>query len=81
MADEDLVGKVDPINYGYPQYSFAGPQLDDDFRITYPALIPGATYRLQTSFARSRVDGSFEYSLFTAESGQTLDLGEFTPEF
>jgi len=81
MADERPIGNVDPINYGYPPYSFAGPQLDDDFRITYPALIPGATYCLQTSFARSRLDGSFEHSLFTVEPGETLDLGEFTPEF
>lgn len=72
-ADEDFVGNIDRVNYGMDD---VGPKLDDEFRITYPALIPGATYRLQTSF-----DQSFGYKEFTAKSGETLDLGEFTPKF
>lgn len=72
-ADEDFVENIDRVNYGM---GGAGPKLDDEFRVTYPALIPGATYRLQTTF-----DQSWGYKEFTAKSGETVDLGEFTPKF
>ena len=73
-ADEDFNGNVDRLNYGF--FSNSGPKLDDELGITYPALIPGATYRLQTTF-----DQSWGYKEFTVEPGQVLDLGEFTPKF
>ena len=50
--------------------------MDEDGSFTFPTLIPGATYRLFTTF-----DGSWGHKDFTVESGQTLDLGEFHPEF
>lgn len=74
VADEDFNGNVDRLNYGF--FSNNGPKLDDELGITYPALIPGATYRLQTTF-----DQSWGYKEFTVEPGQVLDLGEFTPKF
>ena len=65
----------DQVNYS----SFGenvDPSLDDELSITYPALIPGATYRIPTTF-----DQSWGYKEFVAKSGETLDLGEITPKF
>ncbi len=73
-ADEEFNANIDQVNYGV--FDGTGPVLDDDFRIIYPALIPGATYRLQTTF-----DQSWRYREFIAKSGETMDLGEFTPKF
>jgi len=81
VADEDFNANIDPINYGFTGDGYAGPKLDDDFRVTYPALIPGATYRLQTSFNQTMLGENLGYKEFTVEPGQTLDLGEFTPKF
>ena len=80
-ADEDSNGSIDRFNYGYGVSGYTGPKLDDQFRITYPALIPGATYRIQTSFAQTMLDEYLGSQEFTVEPGQTLDLGEFTPKF
>ena len=75
-ADEAYNMNIDRVNYGAGLGGYSGPKLDDDFRVTYPALIPGATYRLQTTF-----DQSWGYKEFTVEPGQVLELGEFTPKF
>ncbi len=71
-ADSDFVTNIDRLNYGFND----GPKMDEDGSFTFPALIPGATYRLFTKF-----DGSWSHKDFTVKSGQTLDLGEFHPEF
>ena len=60
------------MNYGIN----GGPKPDKDGSIEFPALIPGATYRLLTSF-----DGFDEYKDFHVKSGEVLELGEFTPKF
>ena len=73
-ADEEFIANVDRINYGFQNPT--APKLDDDFCVTFTALIPGATYRLQTTF-----DQSWGYKEFVAKSGETLDLGKFTPKF
>ena len=39
-ADEGNLGEIDPINYEHP------PAPDAEGRIVFPALVPGATYRL-----------------------------------
>ena len=72
-ADVDFNANVDQFNYGYGSEPL---KWDDDLRITYSALIPGATYRIPTTF-----DQSFGYKEFVAKPGETLDLGEFTPKF
>ena len=74
-ADEDFNMTFDRVNYE----SFdkkVSPSLDDELSITYPALIPGATYRIPTTF-----DQSWGYKEFVAKSGETLDLGEIKPKF
>jgi RNA polymerase sigma factor (sigma-70 family) len=47
---------------------------DAQGRITFPALIPGATYRVQ----RWEKDQWVPHREFTAESGKTIDLGDVT---
>ncbi|REK17450.1 MAG: hypothetical protein DWQ37_06580 [Planctomycetota bacterium] len=67
-ADADFVANIDRVNYQQPI------QTDADGRVTYPALIPGATYRLSTY-----KDGKpVMFKEFTVSSGEKLDLGEFT---
>ena len=62
-ADEDFVANIDRTNYqNFPQ------KTDKQGRITFPALIPGATYRL------SRGQNQL-LKQFTVTPGQQLDLG------
>lgn len=72
-ADSDFNTNVDRINYRLPSEKRV-PDADGYF--TFPALIPGATYRLIT-----RENGDWDYKDFSVKSGETLDLGEFTPKF
>ncbi len=65
-ADGDLLARIDPINYENE------PVSDVQGRITFPALIPGARYRIvdqDSSGPRIRKE-------FTAKPGETLDLGD-----
>ena len=57
---------IDPINYAKE------PTSDAVGRITFPALIPGATYRIGV---RARNAGQFRKD-FTVKPGETLDLGD-----
>ena len=54
---------IDPINYG------DGPASDAQGRIAFPALIPGATYRI-AGLSKE----------FTVKPGETLDLGDIRIE-
>jgi hypothetical protein len=65
-ADSDHVSNLDRTNY------WPGPKTDDQGRITFPALIPGATYRL----IGSDQSGLVVAKEFTVESQQTVELGE-----
>jgi hypothetical protein len=48
-----------------------------DGRIAFPALIPGATYRIiDTSTMNDRDHGSAVRRDFTVKPGETLDLGD-----
>ena len=67
-ADEDFVANFDRENYG------PGPQTNRRGRCTFPALIPGATYRLPKlldSGERNELD-------FIVQAGQTLQLPDIT---
>lgn len=72
-ADSDFNSNIDRINHRLPSQQRV---TDGDDYYTFPALIPGATYRLIT-----REDGDWSFKDFSVKSGETLDLGEFTPKF
>jgi hypothetical protein len=64
-ADADFVSNIDRTNH------WNLPGTDEDGRIAFPALIPGATYRLE-GYEQGRPVVAKE---FTAVSQQTQDLG------
>jgi beta-lactamase regulating signal transducer with metallopeptidase domain len=65
VADGDFVANLDRQHY------WDGPKTDDMGRISLPALIPGATYRIEG--ARDVIKAEF-----TAESGHNIELGDIT---
>ena len=68
LADADFVSNIDRTNYR------PGPQTDKQGSVTFPALIPGATYRLSTY-----EDGKPKIlKQFSVESGERLTLGDIT---
>ncbi len=60
--DAVWLNQADPHHYG------EGPRTDAQGRLTLPALIPGATYRV------SRCDGTVKD--FTVPAGKTVELGD-----
>jgi hypothetical protein len=70
LADEDILPIIDPINYEQ------SPVSDPQGRIVFPALIPGAAYRIaDATRIREGVDPQVRKE-FTVQPGETLDLGE-----
>ncbi|MGP0069121.1 MAG: hypothetical protein ACLQGP_36660 [Isosphaeraceae bacterium] len=68
LANEsDHVCRIDPINY--PEGSVS----DAQGRVTFPALIPGATYQIQD---HSDEGNGHLRKEFTVKPGETLDLGD-----
>ena len=66
LADADFVSNIDRTNY------WPGPETDTQGNVTFPVLIPGATYRLSTF-----EDGKPKVlKQFTVESGEQLKLGD-----
>jgi protocatechuate 3,4-dioxygenase beta subunit len=65
-ADADFVANIDQTNY------WPSPKTDREGRITFPALVPGGTYRL-LSFRGGKRAVARE---FTVKPRETLDLGE-----
>jgi RNA polymerase sigma factor (sigma-70 family) len=66
LADEASVTNLDRYNY------WNGIKTDAKGRVTFPALIPGATYR----FSQWEKDRWVPNKGFTVKSGETLDLGD-----
>jgi hypothetical protein len=67
-ADVDFVANIDRRNY------WSGPETDEQGKVTFPALIPGATYRLSTF-----EDGNpVLLKQFTVAPGEQLELGDVT---
>jgi beta-lactamase regulating signal transducer with metallopeptidase domain/protocatechuate 3,4-dioxygenase beta subunit len=66
VSDEDFVSNFDRLHYWHKIMT------DDQGRCTFPALIPGATYRIPIFHDY----GDWGESDFTVKSGQTLDLGD-----
>jgi hypothetical protein len=70
FAEEAGVMPLDPVNYGNDFQS------DAEGRLTLPALIPGATYRIEDF---TPAFGGGEPAIrkeFTVKPGETLDLGD-----
>jgi RNA polymerase sigma factor (sigma-70 family) len=63
-ADAEYVGNIDHLNYR------DGPRTDADGRITFPALVPGATYRIVEVGDKD----DMVKCEFRAESGKTVTL-------
>jgi hypothetical protein len=63
---ESTLAVIDRINYG------DGPVSDALGRIAFPALIPGAPYRISNFKAETQ-----RYKDFTVKAGETVDLGDF----
>jgi len=73
-ADQDDLSRIDSINY------VDGPVSDSQGRVIFPALIPGATYRV---YDRTTIDNEAGPQLrkeFTVKPGETLDLGDILME-
>jgi RNA polymerase sigma factor (sigma-70 family) len=69
ISDGDVLANLDRHNY------WEGPRADADGRCTFPALIPGVTYR----YCRRDEEGyAVADKEFTVEAGKTLDLGDLT---
>jgi hypothetical protein len=69
LADAGLLANLDRHNH------WDGPRTDAEGRITWPALIPAATYRFVMYDKEGRLK---QLKQFTAESGKTVDLGDIT---
>ena len=74
LADEDTLTGIDPINYAN------APAADAQGRIVFPALIPGATYRIIDQTTARTPDGPQLRKEFTVKPGETLDLGDILIE-
>ena len=68
------LGVVDPVNYAKE------PLSDAQGRIAFPALIPGASYRIVGLPTASDPSGTHFRPDFTVKPGETLDLGEIPIE-
>ena len=69
-ADESILTRLDSVNYG------TDFQSDAQGRLTFPALIPGGTYRIEDD---TPAFGGGEPAIrkeFTVEPGEALDLGD-----
>jgi hypothetical protein len=74
LADEDYLSEIDPINYQKDPVSAA------DGRIVFPALIPGATYRITDRSTARTPNGPQLRKEFTVKPGEALDLGDILIE-
>jgi hypothetical protein len=71
-ADADVMGNVDRKHY------WLGPRTDGEGRVTLPALIPGALYRISDS--SNRIKGVQIRRDFSVSPGETVDLGDLLVE-
>ncbi len=73
-ADAVPVAAIDRIHYAN------SPRTDAGGRITFPALIPGAAYRVSDSTVSTQGKGPQIRRDFTVKPGETLDLGDILIE-
>jgi hypothetical protein len=74
LADQDNLTSIDTINYA------KAPTADGQGRIGFPALIPGATYRISDQSTRRTPNGPQLRKEFTVKPGETLELGDIRIE-
>ena len=72
-AHQGALPEIDPTNYGN------GPVSEIQGRIAFPALIPGATYRIIDRTA-SRETGPEVRKEFTVKPSEKVDLGDILIE-
>ncbi len=72
-ANSDYLSRIDPALYADLISNFEG-------RITFPALIPGATYRVNDMTTRNDAGGRKTRRLFVAGSGEAIELGDVVIE-
>ena len=65
-----FLSRIDSINYANE------PESDPNGRITFPALIPGASYRIVDRTTIRNPSGAKVRKDFTVKPGETLDLGD-----
>ena len=74
-GEADYLTRIDPINYSKT------PVSDAHGRIAFPALIPGATYRISDySMIGDSKRSIHVRKEFTVRPGETLDLGDVVIE-
>jgi RNA polymerase sigma factor (sigma-70 family) len=73
VADSDYLSRTDPERY-------ADLVTDSQGRITFPALIPGATYRLNDMSTRDDAGGRKTRGSFVAGPGEGVELGDIVIE-
>ena len=71
FADEDILTRIDPTNHA------EGPVSDAEGRISFPALIPGATYSVRYGPRRGPPSVRMD---FTVQPGEMVDLGDIPIE-
>ena len=74
LADQDPLTGIDTINYE------KAPAADGQGRIVFPALIPGATYRISDQSTRRTPNGPQLRKEFTVKPGEVLDVGDILIE-
>jgi RNA polymerase sigma factor (sigma-70 family) len=74
FADADYLTRIDSINYRNE------PTSDAQGRIEFPALIPGATYRISNRSQAGQASRPPLQQNFTVKPGETIDLGDIVVE-
>ena len=69
----DYLSRIDPVHY-------ADLVSDAQGRITFPALIPGATYRVNDMTTRNDPGGRKTRRVFVAGAGEAIELGDIVIE-
>ena len=72
-ADGDYLSRLDPDHY----HDLVS---DGQGRVTFPALIPGAAYRIRDMTTVDDAGGRKTRKLFVASAGETIDLGDIVIE-
>jgi RNA polymerase sigma factor (sigma-70 family) len=70
LVEQAALSVIDPLNYG------TGPVSDGQGRVTLPALIPGASYRIYDSTTLGGAGSRPIRKEFTVKPGETLGLGD-----